>query len=112
MLDFKTTSAENPIRILVGGDRMLFMEPSQTPYDLRWRMFGVPVRVHPRFWLVSVIMGWNTVHEGFQYLLIWVACSFASILIHEFGHVAMGQIFGSRGHIVLYGFGGLAIGSN
>jgi Zn-dependent protease len=112
MLDFKTTSAENPIRILVGGDRMLFMEPSQTPYDLRWRMFGVPVRVHPMFWLVSVIMGWNTVHEGFQYLLIWVACSFASILIHEFGHVAMGQIFGSRGHIVLYGFGGLAIGSN
>ena len=37
---------------------------------------------------------------------------FVSILIHEFGHVWMGQAFGSRGHIVLYGFGGLAIGSN
>jgi stage IV sporulation protein FB len=88
------------------------MEPNETPYDLRWRMFGIFVRVHPMFWLISLIMGSTTLELGFQYLLIWVACSFASILIHELGHVWMGQIFGSRGHIVLYGFGGLAIGSN
>jgi stage IV sporulation protein FB len=91
---------------------VLLMEPNETPYDLRWRMFGISVRVHPMFWLISLIMGANTLKLGFQYLLIWVACSFASILIHELGHVWMGQIFGSRGHIVLYGFGGLAIGSN
>ena len=88
------------------------MEPNETPYDLRWRMFGISVRVHPMFWLISLIMGANTLKLGFRYLLIWVACSFASILIHELGHVWLGQIFGSRGHIVLYGFGGLAIGSN
>jgi stage IV sporulation protein FB len=91
---------------------VLFMEPNETPYDLRWRMFGISVRVHPMFWLISLIMGSTTLELGFQYLLIWVACSFASILIHELGHVWMGQVFGSRGHIVLYGFGGLAIGSN
>ena len=91
---------------------MLFMEPNETPYDLRWRMFGISVRVHPMFWLISLIMGSDTLKLGFQYLLSWVACSFASILIHELGHIWMGQIFGSRGHIVLYGFGGLAIGSN
>jgi len=37
---------------------------------------------------------------------------FVSILVHEFGHVLMGRGFGSWGYIVLYGFGGLAVGSN
>lgn len=91
---------------------MLLMEPTPTPYDLRWRMFGIPVRVHPMFWLVSLIMGANAFSQGVQYLLLWVACMFISILIHELGHVLMGQAFGAYGHIVLYGFGGLAVGSN
>ncbi len=91
---------------------MLLLEPNETPYDLRWTMFGIPVRVHPMFWLVSVIMGWRTVEIGFAYLLLWVACVFVSILIHELGHVWMGMAFGAHGHIVLYSFGGLAIGSN
>ncbi len=92
---------------------MLFMEPTPTPYDLRWHLFGIHVRVQPMFWLVSAVMGWSVATSaGFQYLLIWIACSFVSILIHELGHVWMGQLFGTRGHIVLYGFGGLAIGSN
>src|SRR5438045_291862 len=88
------------------------MEPTSTPYDLRWRMFGIPVRVHPMFWLVSVIMGANAFSQGVQYLLLWVGCMFISILIHELGHVLMGQAFGAYGHIVLDGFGGLAVGSN
>src|SRR5262249_19067085 len=37
---------------------------------------------------------------------------FVSLLIHELGHVFMGQVFGAYGHIVLYSFGGLAIGSS
>jgi Zn-dependent protease len=92
---------------------MFLLEPAQTPYDLRWRMFGVPVRVHPMFWLVSVIFGWDLVDTklGVTALLIWVAVCFVSILLHEFGHIWMGQLFGSFGHIVLYSFGGLAIGS-
>jgi Zn-dependent protease len=45
-------------------------------------------------------------------VLLWVAVVFVSILIHEMGHVLMGRIFGSDGYIVLYGFGGLAIGSS
>jgi stage IV sporulation protein FB len=91
---------------------VLLMEPSPTPYDLRFGMFGVPVRVHPMFWLVSVIMGASPFREGVQFLLLWVGCMFVSILVHELGHVLMGQAFGAYGHIVLYGFGGLAIGSN
>ncbi len=92
---------------------MFLLEPDETRYDLRWRMFGTPVRVHPMFWLVSVILGYDsTIREGIGFVLAWVACVFVSVLLHEFGHVWMGRLFGSAGHIVLYSFGGLAIGSN
>jgi Zn-dependent protease len=64
------------------------------------------------FWLVSAIMGWNALQEGFAFLLAWIVCAFVSVLIHELGHVFMGRLFGSHGHIVLYSFGGLAIGSS
>ncbi len=91
---------------------MLLLEPNETAWDLRWRMFGIPVRVHPMFWLVSLLMSGDRLGIGFQYVLVWVGCVFVSILIHELGHVLMGMAFGSRGHIILYGFGGLAVGSN
>ncbi len=97
---------------------MFLSEPAETPADLRFWLFGVHVRVHPFFWLISAILGWSIVGEfgntrlGLIYLVVWVACVFVSVLVHELGHVFMGQLFGSHGHIVLHGFGGLAIGSN
>ena len=87
----------------------MFLEPNETPLDLKWRMFGIPVRVHPFFWLVSAFMGWSTLNRGIIYLVIWVACVFVSVLVHELGHVLMGRVFGPRGYIVLYSFGGLAV---
>src|SRR5262249_20408150 len=83
-----------------------------TPYDLCWRMLGTRVRVNPWFWLMALFLGWPVSRNGLQFLLVWVGCVFASILVHEFGHVLVGRIFGTQGHIVLFGFGGLAIGSN
>src|SRR5262249_7394009 len=63
--------------------------------------------------------GWNLVNappllgdNGVARLLVWIVCVFVSILLHEFGHIWMGKLFGTDGHIVLHGFGGLAIGSN
>jgi stage IV sporulation protein FB len=97
---------------LRGIARVLLLEPRETAWDLRWRMFGIPVRVHPMFWLVGLFMGMSAAKLGLQYVLIWVACVFASVLVHELGHVVMGMVFGQRGRIVLYAFGGLAIGSN
>jgi Zn-dependent protease len=65
---------------------------------------------------MSAILGWRYMAEnpqhGFIYLAIWIICVFVSILIHEMGHVFMGRLFGTDGHILLHGFGGLAIGSN
>jgi Zn-dependent protease len=93
----------------------VFLEPNHTPYDLRWRMFGTDVRVHPLFWLISAALGWTWFSMpggNVGYLALWVFCCFVSILLHEFGHVLVGRLFGSSGHIVLYSFGGLAVGSN
>jgi Zn-dependent protease len=63
------------------------------------------------FWLVAALMGYSD-GQPIHKLLIWIACMFVSILVHELGHVLMGMIFGTRGYIVLYSFGGLAVGSN
>lgn len=89
----------------------MFYEPTHTPYDLNWRMLGTDVRVNPWFWMISALMGWGLVERGFGYLIAWIICVFVSILVHEFGHIFMGRLFGSHGHIVLYSFGGLAVGS-
>jgi stage IV sporulation protein FB len=96
----------------------VFFEPTQTQFDLRFRLFGIAVRVHPMFWVIMAVLGWGggpRQEQGAMFLLsvlAWVVACFVSILIHEMGHVFMGRMFGSDGHIVLYGFGGLAIGSN
>jgi len=92
---------------------MILLEPELTPYDLRWRMFGIDVRVHPMFWLFTAVLGWSWFRVGgLPYVLLWVGCVFVSILVHELGHVLVGRFFGSRGSIVLFSFGGLAIGSS
>ena len=84
-------------------------EPPQTQYDLRFQIFGIPVRVHPFFWLVVVLLG---ISGGAKtppvQLLLWVGCVFISILIHELGHAAAALAHGWRPWITLYGFGGLA----
>jgi stage IV sporulation protein FB len=92
-------------------------EPSETAFDLRFWLFGTHVRVHPLFWLVSAVLGWGVTGQdpgptGLMYLGLWVFCVFVSVLIHEFGHIFMGRLFGAHGHIVLISFGGLAVGSN
>lgn len=90
----------------------MLAEPQPTPYDLHFELFGTRVRVHPFFWLFTAILGWSAMERGFLYLLIWIVAVFVSILLHEFGHIWMGKLFGSDGYIVLYSFGGLAVGSN
>jgi Zn-dependent protease len=92
----------------------VFGIPQPTQFDLHWRMFGIDVRVHPFFWLFSAVLGWSVwaARYGLLYLLLWVLCVFVSVLIHELGHVFVGRLFGSQGHILLYSFGGLAIGAS
>lgn len=89
---------------------MFLAEPPRSDFDLRFPLFGVPVRIHPTFWLFGAILGWPWLNLGFEYLLLWIGCMFVSILVHEMGHVFMALVFGRPTHVVLYGMGGLAIG--
>lgn len=87
----------------------MFVEPPQTRADLQWRMFGLPVRVSPWFWLLCLVSGYDA-SPTVDTLLMWFACVFVAILVHELGHALTARAFGARGgRIVLYGFGGLAI---
>ena len=81
-------------------------EPPASQYDLRFHLFGIPVRVHPFFWVVIALLGFGGGEDPIN-LLIWVGCAFVSILIHELGHAAVALSHGWRPWITLYGFGGL-----
>lgn len=89
---------------------MLLGEPPPSQGDLHFKIFGIPVRVHPFFWIVAVILGSGAIGEenGGLMLLIWVFAIFVSILIHELGHAAAALLHGWKPWITLYGMGGLA----
>jgi stage IV sporulation protein FB len=83
-------------------------EPPRTQFDLNFQVLGFPVRIHPLFWLVGIILGFDGSSGGIT-IVIWLFAVFVSILIHELGHALMIRRFGRDAHIVLYAMGGLAI---
>jgi stage IV sporulation protein FB len=80
----------------------------ETELDLRFQIFGIPVRVHPIFWLGAAFIAWHPDRPAWT--LIGVVCVFISILIHELGHALTFRYYGFRGEIVLYMLGGYATG--
>jgi len=84
-------------------------EPNRTPYDVNFRLLGFRVRIHPLFWLGTVLLGANMLDAGLIYLAIWVGVVLVSIIVHELGHAIAFRRFGSDSHIVLWMFGGLAV---
>lgn len=95
---------------------MLSYEPQQTAYDLHFQVFGIPVRVHPLFWIATLVLGSNVWSSGGEanpnagtMLLIWVVVMFVSILVHELGHSFAIRYYGGSPRVVLYMMGGMAI---
>ncbi len=86
---------------------MLLGEPPRSGGDLNFQLFGIPVRVHPYFWLIAVMLGLHGETETKE-LLIWVVAVFVSILLHELGHALTMRAYGIWPWITLTGFGGLA----
>ncbi len=84
---------------------MLLGDPPRTQFDLNFSMLGIPVRVHPLFWLVVLVLGY-TAGDAIS-LLLWVVAVFVAILIHEMGHALTMRAYGFYPWITLYGFGGL-----
>lgn len=88
--------------------------PNPTAFDLNFRAFGVPVRVHPTFWLTMALLGgalsMGPGNRNLVPVLTFIVAGFVSILVHEFGHALSYRARGQWPSIVLYYFGGLAIG--
>ncbi len=82
--------------------------PATTDFDLKFRLLGIPVRVHPLFWALAAFLGWSNRSGG--EVVVWVACVFVSVLVHEFGHGLTARALAAQSpSIILYGMGGLCV---
>ena len=89
----------------------MFGNEQPTAFDVKFRLAGIPVRVTPWFWIIMFLLGSNLFNDpdfGPLYLLLWVACGFVSILVHEMGHAVLARFYGSPVNITLVAFGGVA----
>ena len=86
---------------------LLFQPPPPTRYDLRFNLAGFPVRVHPLFWLIALLLG--SASGDFLQILIWVLVVFVSILVHELGHALAFRRYGLSSQIILHFSGGLTV---
>ncbi len=100
--------------------QMFLQQPTPSAYDLRFQLFGFPIRIAWGFWVASIVFGFELVRamEGYfgpdsparlPLLVLWSLCLLVSILIHELGHALAFRRSGIESSIVLYHFGGLAI---
>lgn len=85
----------------------LFQVPPPTRYDLNFSVAGIPVRVHPLFWIIAFLFGFSA--NNILYTFIWVLAIFLSVLVHELGHAFAFRRYGLRSSIVLHAMGGLTV---
>lgn len=76
---------------------------NETQYDWRFRIFNIPFRVTPWFWLTCALLYFVPDPQG---LVIAVAAVFLAFVVHELGHAFAKQYYGIRPQVVLAGFGG------
>ncbi|HJR78542.1 MAG TPA: site-2 protease family protein [Anaerolineales bacterium] len=86
---------------------MLFQPIPPTRYDLNFNLAGFPIRVHPLFWLIALLLGAGS--GDLLQILLWVLVVFISILIHELGHALAFRFYGLSSQILLHFAGGLTI---
>lgn len=77
--------------------------------DAQVRLAGVPLVVRPSILLLVAAIGWTVVRSGHPLWLFvcYLSVLFASVLVHELGHVFALRLVGVRGQsITLHGLGG------
>lgn len=85
----------------------MFQIPPPTRFDLRFSILGFPVRVHPLFWVIALLLGSGG--GDLFFIVLWVIGVFISILIHELGHALAFRRYGQEAEIILHFAGGLAV---
>ncbi len=87
----------------------MLMNLQPSPYDVNFRLFSIPTRVHPSFWLIAALFSFDLARSGMLYWGIGIGCIFFSILIHELGHALLYRCYHMGSYILIYSFGGLTI---
>ncbi len=87
----------------------MLAEPPPTQGDVHFSILGIPVRVHPFFWIITLIIALRGDSAPPAEVFSWIVAVFVSILIHELGHAFLQRRYGGHPRIVLHGMGGLAI---
>ncbi len=64
-----------------------------------FRLFGIPVHVQPVFFVIAGLFGLRYIDYGVDVVVIWIATSFISILVHELGHGVSLKVFGEPSSI-------------
>lgn len=72
-----------------------------------FRLFDIPVTIHPSFLLIALALGWLNQLTGWSLMLVWVGIVFVSVLVHELGHALTARSFGAGVEVELNGLGGL-----
>lgn len=84
--------------------------PSLT-HMLSFRLFNIPVHVHPFFWITLGLIGGGLSAQSSEevlYVLMFVLAGFLSILVHELGHALTIRKYGLATEVHLVAFGGFA----
>lgn len=81
-------------------------QAGQTEFDVRFDLMGIPIRIHPIFWISSAWLVWDGNNPASVF--IGVLCVLFSVLVHELGHAVMCRRYGFPSEIVLYFLGGYA----
>lgn len=85
----------------------MFQAAPPSRFDLRFNIAGFPVRVHPLFWLIAILLGSGS--DNLLMIPIWIVIVFVSILVHELGHALAFRRYGQPSSILLHFSGGLTI---
>ena len=72
---------------------------------LAFSIAGIPIRIHPWFFLTAVALGAGTGSNAAT-IALWIGIVLFSVLLHEMGHALTGKAFGLKPQIDLHGMGG------
>jgi stage IV sporulation protein FB len=74
--------------------------------QLAFRLGAVPVRIHPSFFIMSLVLGASTLQARPILAAEWLGVVLVSVLVHELGHAWMARAFGMAPEIDLHSMGG------